>query len=267
MTTENPQTIKEAVYDAFMISSPDYKEMHIDDITLVIQYRNSFFKDFDTDVLRKQVSSCMASSTTKILKGKRVLDNESLYERVKNGKGGFKKGVYRLRRPKAKKEKPIPLAVEPILELVSDAGTGYVGSAGEMSVCSELLFRGYNVSRMSVDDGVDIVAIKNGKTFYIQVKTVQVKNATFGVRVNGKSFDRYSRNDCYYIVVARTEIKKVPLNQFLIATADDINRLISIGDAKQNNGSISISFSQEMGSIFVKSSNVDYMLNSFERIK
>lgn len=264
---ENHQSIKDAVYDAFMISSPDYKEMYIDDITLVIQDRNSCFKDCDIDKLRKQVSSYMANSTTKILKGKRVLNDESLYERVKNGKGGFKKGVYKLRKPKVKREKPVILSVSPLLGAISDAGTGYVGSAGEMSVCSELLFRGYNVSRMSVDDGVDIVAIKNGKTYYIQVKTVQVKAVTFGVKVNEKSFERYNSNDCYYIIVARTEIKGVPLNQFLIATADDINRLIMIGDVKLSNGNISISFSQEMGSLFVKSSNVSYMLNSFDRIK
>lgn len=50
-------------------------------------------------------------------------------------------------------------------------------------------------------------------------------------------------------------------------TADDIKRLINSGDAKQGNGYITISFSQNMGSLFVKSSNVDYMLNSFDRIK
>jgi hypothetical protein len=49
--------------------------------------------------------------------------------------------------------------------------TQYVGSAGEHSVLSELLFRGYNASIMSVDEGLDIVATKNNKLFNIQVKT------------------------------------------------------------------------------------------------
>lgn len=49
--------------------------------------------------------------------------------------------------------------------------TQYVGKAGEHFVVSELLFRGYNASIMNVDEGLDIVATKEGKLYNIQVKT------------------------------------------------------------------------------------------------
>lgn len=42
---------------------------------------------------------------------------------------------------------------------------GYIGKGGEHLVCSELLFRGFNASIMSVDVGVDISAIKDNKFF------------------------------------------------------------------------------------------------------
>lgn len=260
--------IKEAVDDAFLLHGADYKEMSLDDIALIIVERNTDFANYDLDKLRKQIASYMSNSLTKTIKGKKVDDKNSKYQRVKNGKGGFKKGVYKLRKPRKIKTPPIqdPIIPSPKKPYILP-NTGYVGSAGEMAVCSELLFREYNVSRMSVDDGVDIVAIKNSKTYYIQVKTVQVQNESFGVKINSKSFDRYNSNDCYYIFVARTEIGERPINLFLIMTADDIKRLINSGDAKQGNGYITISFSQNMGSLFVKSSNVDYMLNSFDRIK
>src|SRR3989344_4130368 len=50
---------------------------------------------------------------------------------------------------------------------------GYIGKGGEHLVCSELLFRGFNASIMSVDVGVDISAIKDNKFFGIQVKTAR----------------------------------------------------------------------------------------------
>lgn len=255
------KTIKDAVYDAFMIQGVNYQEMSIDDIALEIQDKDSDYKEYDLDELRKKVSSYMSNAITKIVKGKRVENKDSLYERVKNGKGGFKKGIYRLRKPKVKKEpkKPAPI-LQPIEQPVSIESL-YMGSAGEMAVCSELLFREYNVSRMSVDDGIDIVAMKHNKTYYIQVKTVQVKSENFGVQIKTKSYERYNANDCYYIIVARAET-----TQFIIATADDIRRLIERGITKGDKY-ISLRFNQNMGSLFVGEENVDYMLNSFNRIK
>lgn len=47
----------------------------------------------------------------------------------------------------------------------------FYGKGGEFSVVSELLFRGYNASIMSVDEGIDITASKGDKFFFIQVKT------------------------------------------------------------------------------------------------
>lgn len=219
------------------------------------------FKDYDPDLLRKQISSYLSRATAKLVKGKRKENKESLYERVRNGKGGCKKGTYRLRKPKQPKPSKVTPAIIPV-ENPDDIRSLYMGTAGEMAVCSELLFREYNVSRMSVDDGVDVVAMKNNKTYYIQVKTVQIKSEGFTVKIRIKSYERYSSNDCYYIIVARARV-----TQFIVATADDIRRLVDSGEAIRGKEYISVSFSQNMGKLFVKSSNVDYMLNSFDRIK
>ena len=51
------KTIAEAVYDAFMIQGTNYKEMSLDDIALEITDKDSDFKDYDPDLLRKQISS------------------------------------------------------------------------------------------------------------------------------------------------------------------------------------------------------------------
>ena len=132
-----------------------------------------------------------------------------------------------------------------------------------MAVCSELLFREYYASTMPVDDGVDIVALKNNKTYYIQVKTVQVKtDGAFSVRINTSSYERYNRGDCFYIIVARGKT-----NQFIVATAHDIWRWVKDGNATKNDKCITITFTQTMGCIFVKEENVKSLINAFDIIK
>lgn len=46
----------------------------------------------------------------------------------------------------------------------------FTGKAGEHLVCSELLFRGFNASIMSVDVGIDIAAVKENKFSVFRLK-------------------------------------------------------------------------------------------------
>ena len=253
--------IKDAVWTVFQMYGADYKEMDLDSIAwYVVEGTNDYNKD-DIDEVKSKVSSYLSNHTSKKVRGERKVVKGELFERVPNGKGSYKKGVYRLRRHRRNPApRPIPNPITP-RETAESSDRNYVGSAGEMAVCSELLFRGYNVSRMSVDDGVDVVAIKNGKTFYIQVKTTQVTSNSFSVTIGSRSFERYCSNDCYYIIVARAE-----RNMFLVFTADDIKRMATNGVISKSERQISISFSQSEGHLYVKNENIDYALNSFERI-
>lgn len=96
------KTIPEAVYDAFMFNAPDYREMDLDTIAYFIVERDNDYTKENIEEIRKKVSSYLSNATTKTVKGKRVENKESLYQRVLNGKGGYKKGVYKLRKPKKK---------------------------------------------------------------------------------------------------------------------------------------------------------------------
>ena len=86
--------------------------------------------------------------------------------------------------------------------------SGYTGNAGEYLVCSELLFRGFNASIMNVDEGIDIVACKENKTFFIQVKTANAldygrgNNYVFDIKVS--SFERHNFSNVFYIFVLRS---------------------------------------------------------------
>lgn len=250
------------IQDIFLLRGVDHKgnEMNIDEIAQDLVCHNNEYKDANPDDLRKKISSCMARATTKVVKGKRVENKDSIFMRVKNGKGGYKKGVYALRKPKKPKAEKAPEPIIKPVEKVQTVHNLYLGSAGEMAVCSELLFREYNISRMAVDDGIDIVAIKSSKTYYIQVKTCTIQQESFTFQIGVKSFERYKSNDCYYIFVARASETK-----FIICTADDIRRFVMNG-CNKGDRNISIRFVQNGGHLLVGEENVEYMINSFERI-
>jgi hypothetical protein len=80
----------------------------------------------------------------------------------------------------------------------------YIGRAGEHLVVSELLFRGYNASIMSVDEGLDITATKGEKLFNIQAKTFKEnKFNRHVITISVSSFERHQSYNIYYIFVLR----------------------------------------------------------------
>jgi|GEM_PF-6048132 hypothetical protein len=76
--------IKEAVNNVFMIQGVDYPEMSVTDIALELVYKYEEFKNSNADELKNQVSRYLANDTKK---------KDSIYERVKNGRGGNKKVI------------------------------------------------------------------------------------------------------------------------------------------------------------------------------
>lgn len=150
----------------------------------------------------------------------------------------YNNGYYRKR-----KKKPAPKDGEML-------PTDYVGRAGECAVMSELLFHGYNVNHMMVDDGVDIVAVKNNIYYYIQVKTVNVKDGVVRAQIGNEKFAQYIDAQMRYFVVARfTDRDGIARNMFFQFTPQFIrqaqyNKAIKFG---QNNVSIKIRFDDKTG--------------------
>lgn len=122
---------------------------------------------------------------------------------------------------KYKKRKNVKPPVDGEEETVNSV---YTGTAGECAVMSELLFRGYNANRMMVDDGVDIVAAKDNIYYYIQVKTTTIRNGRIYARINRDSFNRYNKQQCRYIIVARYREKGADHNMFFVFNSADIEQ-------------------------------------------
>ena len=133
-------------------------------------------------------------------------------------KGKSKQGWYRLR----------PERVIPVIETVPapQPGKAFLGKAGEYAVMSELLFWEFNASIMTVDDGIDIVASKNNKFFYIQVKAAtRQDNGKYIFTINKDSFKRYNTANVFYVFVLRENIQ----NDYIIIPSMQINYFIGTG--------------------------------------
>ncbi|MDL2267183.1 hypothetical protein LJC46_04250 [Desulfovibrio sp. OttesenSCG-928-G15] len=133
-------------------------------------------------------------------------------------KGKPKMGWYRLRMDKAV---PAQAQIQ-----TPKAERSFLGCAGEHAVMSELLFWGYNASTMAVDDGVDIVAGKDGKFFYIQVKTASCQEGNkYQFTISHSAFQRYDTYNVFYVLVLR----KDQHNDFIILPAGSINHYLNSG--------------------------------------
>ena len=143
---------------------------------------------------------------------------------------------------------------------------GYKGKGGEHLVTSELLFREYNASIMSVDVGIDISAIKDNKFFGIQVKTSNAnKFDVYNFHIRKVSFDRHNQGNIFYIFVLRgTE------NKFLILSSSDVERKIKEGAiyAVNNNTGYALLIKIRDNQIFLGSKHdMNYYLNNWDLIK
>jgi hypothetical protein len=145
---------------------------------------------------------------------------------------------------------------------------GFTGKGGEHLVCSELLFRGFNASIMSVDVGVDISAIKDNKFFGIQVKTAR-KNSfdTYSFHIRKKSFDRFSQGNIFYILVLRDGIN----NSFLILPSNEVEKKIkekAIFTVNNNSGyALNVKFRDQKIYLGNTDHEMSYFLDKWSLIK
>lgn len=167
-------------------------------------------------------------------------------EPVPNGRGGRKRGWYRLK----KTASPPPSRIRKVCPITahSDANTTYTGTAGEYAVMSELLFQGYNVNSMTVDEGVDIVANKDNDFYFIQVKTAYLDEslkATFTIK--NSRFDLFKKNNnMIYVFVVRhssplsTPSKTITGNIFFAFTNVELDKAVDDGIIYRGENEMSI---------------------------
>ncbi len=145
----------------------------------------------DEEAFMKKLTSALSSNVAN--------NSTSIFTKPKNKQGKFKKGIYKL---KINAKTPV-VKITKSENLTED--NLFTGKAGEYAVASEFLFRGYNVSLMAVDRGIDLVVEREGKYQHVQVKTTTPAKSDGAFRFSIKqiSFDKFKMVAPFYVFVMR----------------------------------------------------------------
>lgn len=219
---EKPQVTMEDILSVFKNYS---------DVKRMAEIKNAVVAKFTpTDQLICPDEDFIVLEVERLIKEDRKRNNESWLT--------YSNGKYRKR-----KNKPGP-------DPVANQNSTYIGTAGECAVMSELMFNGYNANRMMIDEGADIIAVKDNMYYYIQVKTSFVKdNSTVHWQISKDRFEQFSNAQMRYIFVARYKDHDTNKNMFFTfptAILNDAiyNRCVKRGDAYIT---IKIKFNQKTG--------------------
>lgn len=102
------------------------------------------------------------------------------------------------------------------------------GEAAELHVTAELLYLGFQAANIPVDEGLDILAVKDKKTFYFQIKHKDLGNNQ-PIKLTKSSYEKTGAGDVYFIFVLLSEKKR----QFLIVPYHIVNDWIRAGLVKE----------------------------------
>jgi len=238
---------------AVEILKREKKALHYNEITRLA---------LEAGILETEGATPDASMNSQIIRDIRSKKESSDF--IKVGRSTYS---HNLNKKEFKKNNKIEEEEEEEVEKIK-IGSGYTGKGGEHLVCSELLFKGFNASIMSVDVGMDIIATKENKLISVQVKTANINSFNdYNFDVRKVSFERHDSGSIYYIFVLRGKKD----NNFLILPYIEMDKKVT-HDAikyikKYKKYRVRIMFRN--GNIYLGNQNheMNYYLNNWDIIK
>jgi len=137
----------------------------------------------------------------------------------------------------------------------------FYGVAAENLVVSELLYRGYEAYLINVDLGLDVVAQKDGKTFYFQVKNISFdKSNARTITITKSSYIRNKGNNVYYFLIMQKKFER----DFIIIPQLRFQEFEENGSIKTDDKkNFSLSFVKKNHSYFIKFKAIEESLEAF----
>ena len=136
------------------------------------------------------------------------------------------------------------------------------GQAAEIHVMAELLYRGFQAANIPVDVGLDILAVKQNRTYYFQVKHKDLSNNQ-AINITKSSFERTGGGEVYYIFVLLSDDKR----DFLIVPYHIMNDWVREKIVEDTNDGYLIYIKKTGNHYMLKEKVLDNYLNNWEDIK
>lgn len=249
--------LKAAVRNAFEAMGRT-KNHHCNDVAKYINDNNSEYKELSYETVKARVNAYLLSQSKKKA-------GEYAKVPIPKKKGSYKKGMYKLKSDKTP-------STPPTIEDEDTCNKLFFGKAGEFAVVSELLFREYGASIMSVDDGIDVAASKDGKFFFIQVKsTKQKEDGQASISIRPNKFINGSSSNVFVIIVLRRAARQPIVNKYLILPVNDITKWSATGYISKNAGRLNIKIKTDKDKTYLynedKKEELAYYVNRFSLIR
>lgn len=231
------------------------KSMHVNEIAAAAVAKYPNWPD-PPEKLAAKIGSMLAAEVKKP-------KSQSLFSKPKNKAGGFRRGIYRLRIGRKAVPKHFNVPEQPRVT------SQFTGKAGEYAVMSELLFYGFNVSSMTVDDGIDVVASRSDSYFHIQVKTSNASASNkFQFKITKRAFGTNDAAATFYVLVLRIPENSRNVCEYLVLPSSEIRRLVEKGVIKDGDA-MHLSVARERGNRFLVNSveDVTWSLNRFDTVR
>lgn len=164
----------------------------------------------------------------------------------------------------------------------------YLGKAGEYLTAGKLLLNGFNVFAGAIDEGIDLVASKNGKFYKLQVKTCQdlegYDSGKFVISVNLSTLSRHDPQTTYVVLVVHYLNGQISLDNagdhntydqaFLVVP---VNKIFEVAQSSEGRVTMQVKSTVVVGTsnddwfyrlVYKKRELVldDYLMESFSRI-
>lgn len=143
-------------------------------------------------------------------------------------------------------------------------GSMYIGGGGEHLVLGKLLLHGYNANLIGVDDGIDIVAIKDNKMYGIQVKARNKTPYGYVADICISAYERNESGNTFYVFVLLGEPE-----QYVILPFHAVEMLIDDGCIKTiNKGDrYRATFVEKDGKVFLGERDLKLHVGNWDSIK
>jgi len=223
-------------------------------------------------ITNEQLLDYLRDLRTKLKRNPRVfdfLDDTKLYKKYSDYKiswsiyktrfGGLRKAIKLIEKDGIKAEDENKLIEKS--DFLGGKGR-YWGEAAEIHVTAELLYRGFQAANIPVDEGLDILAVKDNNTFYFQVKHKDTDNNQ-AIKITKSSFEKTGRGNVYYVFVLLSNEKR----EFLILPFHIVNDWIREGIAEVTEEGYMIYIKVRDHKYYLKEKNLDYYLNNWDLIK
>jgi len=227
------------------------RSAHVDDIAAQAIAKNMNL-GLTQEEFKQKVNNALAAES----KRKGALFSKVNYKKA--GRTVAKRGWYRI---KSVPSSRTVAALPPV-----QTNSIYFGKFGEYAVISELLYWGFNASPMIVDQGIDVVAEKDNKYFYLQVKAACENDGAWKFAIKRTSFDANHSSMMYYIFVLRSATET--RNTYVVVPSTHIDTLLKSRSIKGDSSALSIRITRDAKAKSWRFNNTDcsMFVNAFNQL-